>query len=121
MLASMVQLTRLANPTPAFLQRRSVRRPPAGQSSSYSSAIWGAKVRRGKPGVVADPLPNAVGAPGTTLANSRHPHGPKPKLTRHQRQEALARRDAGENVTNVAGSYAVVHSTISRLRRALNA
>lgn len=41
--------------------------------------------------------------------------GRKPKLTPHQRQEALARRDAGENVTDIARSYAVAHSTISRL------
>lgn len=41
--------------------------------------------------------------------------GRKPKLTPHQRQEALARREAGENVTDIARSYAVAHSTISRL------
>ena len=42
--------------------------------------------------------------------------GRKPKLTPHQRAEALARRDAGEAVTEIGRSYAVSHSTISRLR-----
>ena len=41
--------------------------------------------------------------------------GRKPKLTSHQRREALARRERGESVTEVARSYAVHHSTISRL------
>jgi DNA invertase Pin-like site-specific DNA recombinase len=42
--------------------------------------------------------------------------GRKPKLTPHQRREALARRDAGESTTAIARSYAVSHSTISRLK-----
>src|SRR3954464_3984796 len=42
--------------------------------------------------------------------------GRKPKLTPHQRQEALARRAAGEAMVDIARSYAVAHSTISRLR-----
>jgi DNA invertase Pin-like site-specific DNA recombinase len=41
--------------------------------------------------------------------------GRKPKLTMHQRQEALARRAAGEALAAIARSYAVSHSTISRL------
>lgn len=41
--------------------------------------------------------------------------GRKPKLTLHQRQEALRRRDAGETLKMIAKSYAVSHSTISRL------
>jgi DNA invertase Pin-like site-specific DNA recombinase len=41
--------------------------------------------------------------------------GRKPKLTFHQRQEAIARRDAGEVLTDIARSYNVSHSTISRL------
>jgi DNA invertase Pin-like site-specific DNA recombinase len=41
--------------------------------------------------------------------------GRRPKLTQHQRQEALARRDAGETIVDIARSYAVHHSTISRL------
>ena len=40
--------------------------------------------------------------------------GRKPKLTRHQKQEALARREAGEPLTAIARSYDVSHSTISR-------
>jgi DNA invertase Pin-like site-specific DNA recombinase len=42
--------------------------------------------------------------------------GRKPKLTRHQKQEALARREAGEPLTEIGRSYNVSHSTISRLR-----
>jgi len=41
--------------------------------------------------------------------------GRKPKLTAHQQQEALARRMAGEALVDIARSYAVSHSTISRL------
>jgi DNA invertase Pin-like site-specific DNA recombinase len=41
--------------------------------------------------------------------------GRKPKLTAHQQQEALARRAAGEALVDIARSYAVSHSTISRL------
>ena len=42
--------------------------------------------------------------------------GRKPKLTAHQIREALARREAGEPLTEIARSYAVSHSTISRLQ-----
>ena len=41
--------------------------------------------------------------------------GRKPKLTVHQRREALERKAAGEPVTEIARSYNVSHSTISRL------
>src|SRR5262249_8835511 len=41
--------------------------------------------------------------------------GRKPRLTAHQRQEALARRAAGEALVDIARSYNVSHSTISRL------
>jgi DNA invertase Pin-like site-specific DNA recombinase len=42
--------------------------------------------------------------------------GRRPKLTAHQRREAIARREAGEVLTHIARSYNVSHSTISRLR-----
>jgi DNA invertase Pin-like site-specific DNA recombinase len=42
--------------------------------------------------------------------------GRKPKLTRLQRREALARREAGEPLADIGRSYNVSHSTISRLR-----
>ena len=42
--------------------------------------------------------------------------GRRPKLTPHQRREALARLAAGEAVCEIARSYNVSHSTISRLR-----
>jgi DNA invertase Pin-like site-specific DNA recombinase len=41
--------------------------------------------------------------------------GRKPKLTAHQQQEAFARMAAGEALVDIARSYAVSHSTISRL------
>jgi DNA invertase Pin-like site-specific DNA recombinase len=41
--------------------------------------------------------------------------GRKPSLTPHQQQEALARRVNGEALVDIARSYAVSHSTISRL------
>jgi DNA invertase Pin-like site-specific DNA recombinase len=42
--------------------------------------------------------------------------GRKPKLTAHQKREALARREAGEPLAEIARSYDVHHSTISRLQ-----
>jgi DNA invertase Pin-like site-specific DNA recombinase len=41
--------------------------------------------------------------------------GRKPKLTEHQRREAIRRREEGERVRDIAPSYDVSHSTISRL------
>jgi DNA invertase Pin-like site-specific DNA recombinase len=41
--------------------------------------------------------------------------GRKPKLTKHQREEALARKQAGEPLTEIGRSYNVSHMTISRL------
>jgi DNA invertase Pin-like site-specific DNA recombinase len=42
--------------------------------------------------------------------------GRRPKLTPHQIREAIARREAGEPLTEIGRSYNVSHSTISRLR-----
>jgi DNA invertase Pin-like site-specific DNA recombinase len=53
---------------------------------------------------------------GRTRAKARGVRmGRKPKLTLHQRKEALRRRDQGEPAREIARSYAVHHSTISRL------
>jgi DNA invertase Pin-like site-specific DNA recombinase len=41
--------------------------------------------------------------------------GRPPKLTQHQRREAIARREAGEALTEIARTFDVSHSTISRL------
>jgi DNA invertase Pin-like site-specific DNA recombinase len=46
--------------------------------------------------------------------------GRKPKLTAHQRQEAVARRAAGEALVDIGRSYNVSHSTISRLPHPLS-
>jgi DNA invertase Pin-like site-specific DNA recombinase len=42
--------------------------------------------------------------------------GRKPKLNSHQRREALKRREAGEPLAEIARTYDVHHSTISRLQ-----
>ena len=41
--------------------------------------------------------------------------GRKPALSPHQRREALARRAAGEALTDIGRTFGVSHSTISRL------
>jgi hypothetical protein len=41
--------------------------------------------------------------------------GRKPKLTAHQKREAIKRRDAGEATRDIGCSYNVSHSAISRL------
>ena len=53
---------------------------------------------------------------GRERATARGQHMGRPfKLTEHQRKEALIRREAGELLTDIARSYNVSHSTISRL------
>ena len=42
--------------------------------------------------------------------------GRKPKLTRYQAQEALARRVSGEALRDIARLFNVSHSTVGRLR-----
>jgi DNA invertase Pin-like site-specific DNA recombinase len=51
---------------------------------------------------------------GRAMANGVR-FGRKPKMTAHQRKEAVARRNAGESEAAIARSYAVNQSTISRL------
>ena len=53
---------------------------------------------------------------GRNLAKARGVKmGRRPKLTDHQKREALQRREAGEPTREIARSYNVSHSTISRL------
>jgi DNA invertase Pin-like site-specific DNA recombinase len=53
---------------------------------------------------------------GRSRAKSRGVQfGRRPKLTPHQRQEASERRSRDEALVDIARSYAVSHSTISRL------
>jgi DNA invertase Pin-like site-specific DNA recombinase len=53
---------------------------------------------------------------GRTRAQARGvKFGRKPKLTRHQMLEAIARRETGEALTEIGRTYNVSHSTISRL------
>jgi DNA invertase Pin-like site-specific DNA recombinase len=54
---------------------------------------------------------------GRKLAKARGVKmGRRPKLTDHQKREALQRRDTGEPTREIARSYNASHSTISRLR-----
>jgi DNA invertase Pin-like site-specific DNA recombinase len=53
---------------------------------------------------------------GRARAKARGVHvGRPPKLTPHQRQEALSRREAGETLSDIARTYGVAHTTIARL------
>jgi DNA invertase Pin-like site-specific DNA recombinase len=53
---------------------------------------------------------------GRERAKARGVHmGRPPKLTKHQKKEALKRRDAGEPTREIARMFNVSHSTISRL------
>src|SRR3974377_1611019 len=53
---------------------------------------------------------------GRERAKARGVHlGRKPKLTPHQKREAIKRRGAGEATREIARTYNVSHSTISRL------
>jgi DNA invertase Pin-like site-specific DNA recombinase len=53
---------------------------------------------------------------GRARAKARGVHmGRPPKLTPHQRHEALARRESGESLSDIARTYGVAHTTIARL------
>ena len=53
---------------------------------------------------------------GRAREKARGVHMGRPrKLTAHQRQEAIARREAGETLVDIARSYNVSHPTIMRL------
>jgi DNA invertase Pin-like site-specific DNA recombinase len=53
---------------------------------------------------------------GRARAKAAGVHMGRPrKLDKHQRQEAIARREAGEALTAIARTYRVSHTTISRL------
>ena len=58
---------------------------------------------------------------GRTRAKAKGVHMGRPsKLTPHQQREAIARRDAGEALTDIARTYGVSHTTIRRLTSALS-
>ena len=53
---------------------------------------------------------------GRARAKARGVHmGRPPKLTPHQRQEAIERRERGDSLTDIARTYGVGHTTIARL------
>ena len=54
---------------------------------------------------------------GRARAKARGAHMGRPfKLNRDQRREAVARREAGEPLTDIARTFGVAHTTIMRLR-----
>jgi DNA invertase Pin-like site-specific DNA recombinase len=54
-------------------------------------------------------------AEGRVRAQARGVHmGRPPKLTAHQRAEALARRENGDSLMDIARTYGVSHTTIAR-------
>ena len=56
---------------------------------------------------------------GRTRAKAAGVHMGRPsKLTPHQQREAIARRDAGEVLTDIARTFGVSHTTIGRLTAA---
>jgi DNA invertase Pin-like site-specific DNA recombinase len=56
---------------------------------------------------------------GRARAKAQGVHmGRPPKLTPHQQREAIARRDAGEALTDIARTFGVSHTTIGRLTAA---
>jgi len=56
---------------------------------------------------------------GRARAKAAGVHMGRPaKLTPHQRREAVARRDAGEALTDIARTFGVSHTTIGRLTSA---
>jgi DNA invertase Pin-like site-specific DNA recombinase len=56
---------------------------------------------------------------GRTRAKAQGVHMGRPsKLTPHQKREAIARRDAGEALTDIARTFGVSHTTIMRLTAA---
>ena len=60
-----------------------------------------------------DPRPHGE---GRERAKARGVHmGRPPKLTKHQKKEAIKRRDAGEPTREIARMFNVSHSTISRI------
>src|SRR5215203_3498370 len=61
-------------------------------------------------------LLRAVIKPAVTPRRFSGRLGRRPKLSAHQKREALARREAGEPLAEIARSYNVSHSTISRLQ-----
>jgi DNA invertase Pin-like site-specific DNA recombinase len=72
--------------------------------------------RPGRPGRVRAQAVRARTGQGRKLAKARGMKmSRKPKLTAHQQREALQRRDAGEPTREIARTYNVSHSTISRL------
>jgi DNA invertase Pin-like site-specific DNA recombinase len=80
----------------------------------------GSNFRRGVLGSLAEferELIHARTSEGRARAMARGVKmGPKPKLTPHQMKEAIQRRERGdETLREIARSYDVSHSTISRL------
>jgi DNA invertase Pin-like site-specific DNA recombinase len=66
-------------------------------------------------GSIRHGFPTPLKIPYATIPDRSLLRARKPKLTAHQQREALRRRDAGEPTREIARTYNVSHSTISRL------
>ena len=102
--------------------------------SIFAEQIGAAEIRRSEPSVlyrVNTPLASATVLPSSFICNSQRANfgrsakakargvrfGRKLKMTPHQILEALARREARENLAEIGRSYNVSHSTISKLEK----
>jgi len=72
-------------------------------------------VPRGLCGVEAPSYPRLHQRGSGVDDGARRENGGKPKFTRHQQAEAIKRRNKDETLTEIARSYNVSHTTISRL------
>jgi hypothetical protein len=110
------RLDRLARSTRDLLN--TLTRSPNLAPASSRSAICGATRPRRTAGLATFErhLIRARTSEGQARAKAAGVHmGRPPKLTPHQRREAIARRDAGETLSDIGRTYGVSHTTIGRL------
>jgi DNA invertase Pin-like site-specific DNA recombinase len=85
-----------------------------GRVKVYCETASGAKTERAQP---RRALIRARTGEGRARAKTRSVRlERKPKLTAHQKRETIAQREKGEDLTEIAHSYNMSHSTISRLK-----
>ena len=90
------------------ITRLILRVPPPVQIEKMDAATYLAEFERA--------LIRARTGEGRARAKAVSVHmGRPPKLTPHQRREALARREAGETSTEIARTFGVSYTTVGRL------